>query len=127
MMVDSRHGFTPLDRQLLDFVAQRVGIGEVRLLVLLTKADKLSRSEGAKALGAAQKVLAELATDTADISLVLFSALSRQGVADAAVVLREWRDAAVAAQATAAAAEAAATAADTPPGPDADAPPLSPA
>jgi len=117
MMVDSRHGFTPLDKQLLDFVAQRVGNGEVRLLVLLTKADKLSRSEGAKALGAAQKVLAELATDTADISLVLFSALSRQGVADAAVVMREWRDAALSAAATAAAAEAAALQAGADPAP----------
>jgi GTP-binding protein len=27
MMVDSRHGFTPLDKQLLDFVSQRVGTG----------------------------------------------------------------------------------------------------
>ncbi len=90
MMVDSRHGFTPLDKQLLDFVAQRVGNGEVRLLVLLTKADKLSRSEGAKALAAAQKVLGELATDTADISLALFSALNRQGIEDAAQILQSW-------------------------------------
>ena len=133
MMVDSRHGFTPLDKQLLDFVAQRVGTGEVKLLVLLTKADKLSRSEGAKAIAAAQKVLGELATDTADISLVLFSALSRQGLADAAVVMREWRNAAQVAAATAAAAEAAATAAaageseaDPAGKPHADLPPLSP-
>ncbi|NRF71902.1 YihA family ribosome biogenesis GTP-binding protein [Aquincola sp. S2] len=90
MMVDSRHGFTPLDRQLLDFVAQRVGNGEVKLLVLLTKADKLSRNEGAKALMAAQKVLGELATDAADISITLFSALTRQGLGDAAVTLHAW-------------------------------------
>ena len=90
MMVDSRHGFTPLDKQLLDFVSQRVGNGEVKLLVLLTKADKLNRSEAAKALAGAQKVLAELATDTTDISVSLFSALSRQGLGDAAVVLRTW-------------------------------------
>jgi len=90
MMVDSRHGFTPLDKQLLDFVSQRVASGEVRLLVLLTKADKLSRSEAARALAAAQKVLAELATDHADISVALFSALSRQGLGDAALVLRSW-------------------------------------
>ena len=129
MMVDSRHGFTPLDKQLLDFVAQRVGNGEVKLLVLLTKADKLSRNEGAKALAAAQKVLAELATDTADISLVLFSALSRRGVADAAVVMRDWREAAALAAATAAKAEAAAAEAGLVADPDADADtsPLSPA
>ncbi len=90
MLVDSRHGFTPLDKQLLDFVSQRVGSGEVKLLVLLTKVDKLSRNEAARSLAAAQKVLAELATDTADISITLFSALSRQGLGDAALVLRNW-------------------------------------
>ncbi len=91
MLVDSRHGFTPLDTQLLDFVSQRVGSGEVKLLVLLTKADKLSRHEAAKALAGAHKVLAGLATDHADISMVLFSALSRQGLGDAALVLRTWQ------------------------------------
>jgi len=95
MMVDSRHGFTPLDKQLLDFVSHRVGTGEVKLLVLLTKADKLSRNEAAKSQATAQKVLGELATDTTDISLLLFSALSRQGLGDAALVLRQWQAVAV--------------------------------
>jgi GTP-binding protein len=90
LMVDARHGFTALDRQLLGFVAERVGNGEVKLLVLLTKADKLSRNEAAKALMQAQKVLAELATDEADIGITLFSALSRQGLGDAACTLRAW-------------------------------------
>jgi GTP-binding protein len=90
MLVDSRHGCTPLDLQLLDFVSQRVGMGEVKLLVLLTKADKLSRNEAAKALAAAHKALAGLATDVADISIALFSALSRQGLDDAALVVRGW-------------------------------------
>ena len=96
MMVDARHGFTPLDEQLLQFVSPRVGVGEVRLLVLLTKADKLSRSEAAKALAGAQSVLGAteaLATEYADIGVTLFSALTRQGVEDAAVALRAWRDA----------------------------------
>ncbi len=120
MLVDSRHGFTPLDKQLLDFVSQRVGTGEVKLLVLLTKADKLSRNEAARSLAAAQKVLAELATDTTDISLVLFSALSRQGLGDAALVLRQWQ---------AAAPPVAEAAADPDPSADpaADQAPLSPA
>lgn len=90
MMVDARHGFTALDRQLLEFVSQRVGRGEVGLLVLLTKADKLSRNEQAKAVAQAQAVLGELATDEADIGVSLFSALSRQGLGDAAVAVREW-------------------------------------
>ena len=90
MMVDSRHGFTELDRQLLEFVAPRVGTGEVRLLVLLTKADKLSRNEAAQSLAKAQAVLGETATDQADIAVTLFSALKRQGVIDAALALRQW-------------------------------------
>ena len=95
MMVDARHGFTPLDEQLLRFVAPRVGIGEVHLLVLLTKADKLSRSAAAKALQQAQRVLGAtegLATEHADIGVALFSALTHQGVDDAAGALRSWRD-----------------------------------
>ena len=90
MMVDSRHGFTPLDLQLLEFVAPRVTIGEVKLLVLLTKSDKLNRSEAQQSLRAAHKVLADLATDSTDIAVALFSALSRHGLADAAVTLRAW-------------------------------------
>ena len=89
-MVDSRLGFTDLDRQLLDFMAERVGSGEVKLLVLLTKADKLNRREGEAAVAAAQAVLGELATEEADVSLSLFSALSRRGVGDAAELLHGW-------------------------------------
>lgn len=90
-MVDARLGFTDLDRQLLDFMAERVGSGAVKLLVLLTKADKLNRREGDQALAAAQRVLGEeVATDSADVSVALFSALSRRGVGDAAELLHGW-------------------------------------
>ncbi|MFO1219139.1 MAG: ribosome biogenesis GTP-binding protein YihA/YsxC [Burkholderiaceae bacterium] len=90
MMVDARHGFTALDRQLLAFIAPRVASGEVRLLVLLTKADKLGRADGRRALAQAQQVLGEIASEHADIGLTLFSALSREGVADVASTLRSW-------------------------------------
>jgi len=90
LMVDSRLGFTDLDRQLLSFVAPRVGNGSVRLLVLLTKADKLNRKESAEALRSAQEVLGELATDEADVGIALFSALNKSGVGDAALVLHGW-------------------------------------
>lgn len=90
MLVDARHGFTVLDRQLLDYVWPRIGNGEVRLLVLLTKADKISRREGQQALEAAQRVLGEVATEHSDIGVALFSALSGQGLDDAAKTLREW-------------------------------------
>ena len=90
LMVDSRLGFTDLDRKLLSFVAPRVGNGSVKLLVLLTKSDKLNRSEANAALAASQAVLGELSTDEADVSMSLFSALKKSGVGDAARVLHSW-------------------------------------
>jgi GTP-binding protein len=90
LMIDPRQGFTDLDLQLLAWVAPRVGTGEVRLLVLLTKADKLSRKEADAALRAATQTLAELSTDAADIGVALFSALKKIGVDDAAMTLRRW-------------------------------------
>ena len=90
LMIDSRLGFTDLDHQLMSFVGPRVGNGSVRLLVLLTKADKLNRSEAAAALASAQAVLSDLATDEADVGIALFSALKKLGVGDAARVLHGW-------------------------------------
>lgn len=104
-MVDSRHGFTDLDKQLLEFVSPRVRNGEVRLLVLLTKADKLNRKEQAESLRQAQAVLAELATDEADIGIALFSSLNKTGVNDAAETLKSWAASPEQAQAIAEAAQ----------------------
>lgn len=107
-MVDSRHGFTPLDLQLLDFVRPRVLTGEVRLLVLLTKTDKLNRKEADASLRSAQEVLGELAAEPADVSVALFSALKRRGVDDVAELLEAWcQPAAVEAEAEAARGETA--------------------
>jgi GTP-binding protein len=89
-MVDSRHGFTDLDRQLLEFVAPRLANGEVRLLVLLTKADKLNRKESTDSLRKAQAVLAGLSTEASDIRVTLFSSLKRQGVGEVAEILHQW-------------------------------------
>ena len=90
LMVDSRLGFTDLDRQLLAFVAPRVGNGSLKLLVLLTKADKLNRHESNEALAGAQAALGEMTTSEADVGLTLFSALNKTGIGDAAVVLHGW-------------------------------------
>ena len=90
LMVDSRLGFTELDTQLLGFIAPRVGNGSVKLLVLLTKSDKLNRRESNEALAAAQAALGEMTTDEADVGVALFSALSKAGIADAAVTLHHW-------------------------------------
>lgn len=90
LMVDSRHGLTDLDKQLLEFVSDRVTAGEVSLLVLLTKADKLNRKEGAAALAQVEKELAVLATEDSDIAVSLFSALNKQGLDDAAELIYDW-------------------------------------
>ena len=87
LLVDARLGFTPLDDQLLGFIAPRVATGVVSLLVLLTKADKLSRQEGDAALRAATERLGEIGTEAADIGATLFSALKHTGVGDVAQAL----------------------------------------
>ncbi|MCZ8233569.1 MAG: ribosome biogenesis GTP-binding protein YihA/YsxC [Inhella sp.] len=93
-MVDSRHGLTDLDRQLIDFMAERIYAGEISLLVLLTKADKLNRKEQTAILRQTQELLASyVLTEQSDIGVALFSALKNQGVADAARQLHEWASA----------------------------------
>jgi len=90
LLVDARHGFTALDQQLLQWVQPRVGGGEVKLLVLLTKADKIARRDGERALANAQRALGAVATEESDIGVTLFSALSGQGIEDVALTLRTW-------------------------------------
>ncbi len=90
LLADSRLGLTDLDQRLLALVAPRVAMGEVRLLVLLTKVDKLNRSEAQLALRGATEALAPLGTESADVGVSTFSALSGQGVADVAEALRSW-------------------------------------
>ena len=90
LMIDSRLGFTELDHQLLQLLAPRLAGGAVRLLVLLTKSDKLTRSAAAQALQAAQAVLADSCPEHADVGVSLFSALKRVGVDEAAMLLHGW-------------------------------------
>jgi GTP-binding protein len=91
LMVDSRHGFTPLDLQLMNFISQRVKTGEIKLLVLLTKADKLSKAEAKKAVDDASAVLADFTTDDSDIAVTLFSSMRRVGVEDVAEQMMGWK------------------------------------
>jgi GTP-binding protein len=93
LMIDSRHGFTPLDKQLLDFIAQRVKTGEIKLLVLLTKCDKLGQRDQGLAVTAAQEVLGEFVTEASDIAVVLFSSMRRVGVDDVAEQMMNWKKA----------------------------------
>jgi GTP-binding protein len=89
LLLDSRLGFTEIDRNLLEFVSPRVVNGSVKLLVLLTKIDKLNRRDRDKAVAEATRVVEEVATDETDFALATISALSRVGVADVARFLDE--------------------------------------
>jgi GTP-binding protein len=90
LLVDSRLGLSESDLEALALIGERVHAGQLGLLVLLTKADKLNRTEARGALVAAQAQLGPWAGDASDIGLTLFSALRGEGVADAAVVLHRW-------------------------------------
>jgi GTP-binding protein len=80
LMCDPRHGIKEIDETLLDVIRPRVEQG-LQFLVLLTKADKLTRSEQAKALSIAR-------LNAGGGTVQLFSAMSRQGVGEAALWLR---------------------------------------
>jgi GTP-binding protein len=82
MLCDPRLGLTELDEALLEVIRPRVEEG-LRFLVLLTKSDKLTRSEAQKALS-----IARLQCGGGDA--LLFSALKKQGLDDVARLLWDW-------------------------------------
>ena len=88
LLADIRLGLTESDLKLLEYVSGRIRNGSVRLLVLMTKADKLNRRDVAIALSQAQATLGEMASDESDIAVCAFSSTTRIGLEDAAVALR---------------------------------------
>ena len=82
LLCDPRHGMTELDDILLDVVRPRVQEG-LKFLVILTKADKLTRSEAAKALS-----ITRLQAGGGEVRL--FSATKRTGIEDVATLLWQW-------------------------------------
>jgi GTP-binding protein len=82
LMCDPRHGMTELDEILLDVIRPRVEEG-LKFLVILTKADKLTRSEGAKVLS-----ITKLQAGGGEVRL--FSATKRIGIEDVATLLWSW-------------------------------------
>jgi GTP-binding protein len=82
VLADSRHGLTELDESLLDIIRERVE-GGLEFIVLLTKADKLTRSEQNKVLS-----IARLQTGGGDA--MLFSATHRLGLDELALKLKSW-------------------------------------
>lgn len=93
LMCDPRHGLTELDEILLDVVRPRVEEG-LKFLVILTKADKLTRAEQSKALS-----IMKLQAGGGEVRL--FSATKRQGIDEVATLLWEWAHPSSASPATA--------------------------
>ncbi len=82
LMCDPRHGLTELDEILLDIIRPRVEEG-LKFLVVLTKADKLTRVEQNKALS-----IMKLQAGGGEVRL--FSATKRIGIDDVATLLWQW-------------------------------------
>ncbi len=82
MMCDPRHGLTELDEVLLEVIRPRVEAG-LKFLIVLTKADKLTRSEGARALSIAR-------LQAGGGHVVLFSATKRVGIDAVSDILWQW-------------------------------------
>jgi GTP-binding protein len=76
LVMDARHPLTTLDLQLIQF------LGDVRLLALLSKADKLSRAAQANTLSSVKASL--------QAEVRLFSSLTRQGVEECRDLLEQW-------------------------------------
>ena len=87
LMCDPRLGLTELDEILLEVIRPRVEEG-LKFLVLLTKADKLTRVEG-------RDVLALTKLHAGGGEVKLFSALKKQGLDEVAQLLWDWAHPAV--------------------------------
>jgi GTP-binding protein len=86
-LMDARRPLTPLDVQLLGWLAPLQDIQQRRLLVLLTKADKLTKSEQGRTLTATRKELEKLGIRG---ECMLFSSQNRQGVEDTRELIDGW-------------------------------------
>ena len=78
VLMDARHPMTPLAEQLVQW------LGDVPQLILLTKADKLSRNAQSEALRDVSRRMSR-----ANATL-LFSSVTKQGVEQARDLLERW-------------------------------------
>ncbi len=89
LIADSRHGLTPLDWTLLSYSSPAA----LPVHVLLTKADKLTRSQQHDQARAVRDDLQRHAAGAglmAPTSVQMFSATKRQGLLEASQVLEAW-------------------------------------
>ena len=82
LLCDPRRGLTDLDDILLDVIRPRVEEG-LKFLIVLTKADKLNRSEAEKALS-----ITKLQAGGGHV--MLFSAPKRKGIDEVSQLLWQW-------------------------------------
>lgn len=83
VLMDARRPFAPSDESLLAWLRP----AGRRLLVLLSKSDKLSRQERAEQLKRAREELVQIEPDA---PVLLFSSQTGEGVDDARALLEEW-------------------------------------
>ena len=83
LMMDIRHPMTELDQRMIDFM-RPTGIP---IHVLLTKSDKLARTEAAARLIVVREALTQLSPH---FSVQLFSSLKRSGIEEAEAVFAGW-------------------------------------
>ena len=85
--MDARRPLMPLDVQLLGWLAPLQEIQQRRLLLLLTKSDKLTKSEQGRTLIATRKELEKLGIRG---ECMLFSSQNRQGVEETRELIDGW-------------------------------------
>jgi len=83
LVMDARHPLTPLDRQLLEWLAP----AGRRVHILLTKSDKLSSQAARVTLSQVRAALAQVYPGA---TVQLFSSLKRVGLSEAAAVMNAW-------------------------------------
>ena len=83
ILMDIRHPLKDLDMDLIEWAAE----SELPILVLLTKADKLSQGKRSAEVLKVKKALAPL---NADIRVQAFSSLKRTGAEQADTIICDW-------------------------------------
>jgi GTP-binding protein len=83
LLMDSRHPLQEFDRMMLDWCKK----SQMRVHVLLTKADKLKRGPASASL---LKVKKEIIDDSGLITVQLFSSLKHTGLDQLRGVLQQW-------------------------------------
>ena len=86
LIIDSRHPLKEFDRQMLAY-AEAI---DLACHVVLTKSDKLSRSEAARTLAVTRAELGADGSADARVSVQLFSATAKVGLDEARDVVMRW-------------------------------------